>query len=133
MTLALLGFVVSNVSLENLWAELQGVHLGWYLLGLGISVVSIAINAFKWRLLLLYLGYRRSYGYLFTLQLYGILFNNIFPQLELMDRHLCQANKTRNNHLFVVLKWFVSFHIYKKKYRHSPAFALLFESHNSGR
>jgi uncharacterized protein (TIRG00374 family) len=79
VTLALLGYIVSNVSLENLWMELQGVHLGWYLLGLGISVFSIAINAFKWRLLLLYLGYRRSYGYLFTLQLYGILFNNIFP------------------------------------------------------
>ncbi len=79
VTLALLGYIVFNVSLENLWMELQGVHLGWYLLGLGISVVSIAINAFKWRLLLLYLGYRRSYRYLFTLQLYGILFNNIFP------------------------------------------------------
>ncbi len=79
VTLVLLGFVVSNVSLENLWTELQGIHLGWYLLGLGISVVRIAINAFKWRLLLLYLGYRRSYRYLFTLQLYGILFNNIFP------------------------------------------------------
>ena len=79
VTLVLLGFVVSNVSLENLWTELQGIHLGWYLLGLAISVVSIGINVFKWRLLLLYLGHLRSFRYLFTLQLYGILFNNIFP------------------------------------------------------
>ena len=79
VTVGLLGYVVTNVNLENLWLELQGIHLGWYLLGLGISVFSIAINAFKWRLLLLYLGYQRSYRYLFTLQLYGILFNNILP------------------------------------------------------
>ena len=79
VTLGLLGYVVSNVSLDDLWTELQGIHPGWYMLGFGISVVSIAINAFKWRLLLIYLGHWRSFLYLFTLQLYGILFNNIFP------------------------------------------------------
>ncbi len=79
VTLGLLVYVLSKTDLENLWLELQSIHLDWYLLGLAASVVSIAISVYKWRLLLGYLGYRRPYGSLLRLQLYGIFFNNILP------------------------------------------------------
>jgi len=78
-SLALLALVFSQLSLAELWRELQGIDLRLLGLALLSYLVGVGIRAYRWQLLFRALGERVSFWRLTELYLIGMFFNHFLP------------------------------------------------------
>lgn len=79
LSLVLLVFVLSQLSLAELWNELKNANLALFGLALLSYLVGVAIRAYRWQLLLRALGQRVSFWRLTELYLIGMFFNHFLP------------------------------------------------------
>ena len=79
LSLVLLVIVLSQLSLAELWRELQGAD--WRLFGLAVLsyLVGVGIRAYRWQILFRALGERMPFWRLVELYLIGMFFNHFLP------------------------------------------------------
>ncbi len=79
ITAALLGIILLEVDLPEVWKHLKQTNPGWYALGLTAAFASVGVNVYRWQVLLSMLGHKRPYRQLVRLYLYGVFFNLVLP------------------------------------------------------
>lgn len=76
---ALLFFLVRRLNLDELGTMLRQTDPLWVLFSVLVGVVPIAINSWKWRILLRAKGKSVPFGRLLNLYFTGLFINNFFP------------------------------------------------------
>jgi uncharacterized protein (TIRG00374 family) len=77
----LLGYVYQDFDWGAFLSQLQTVKLGWILVSVGLTLVSYAIRAYRWKLLLESLGFRLSLLKAFIALMIGYVSNLLIPRL----------------------------------------------------
>jgi hypothetical protein len=77
----LLGYVYRDFDWGSFLAQLRTVKLGWILLSVWLTLVSHAIRAYRWKLLLESLGFRLSLLKAFVALMVGYVSNLLIPRL----------------------------------------------------
>lgn len=79
ITVAGLIYVLKQVPLAEVRAEFSGIRWGWAVLALLMTVVSLAIRAYRWHLLLQGIGANVQFKRLLELYFVGNFFNSFLP------------------------------------------------------
>lgn len=79
LSLVLLVWLFSRVSLQEVVQTLANIHWGWYALAFALFQLNVIIRAYRWLVLLRALNSEPSFGYLIYLYYIGFFANNFIP------------------------------------------------------
>jgi uncharacterized protein (TIRG00374 family) len=79
LSLALMGFLFSRTNIHEIAQSTRSISLKALALFLVLNIVMVAINSYRWRVLLESQGITVPLGRLFNYYLIGIFFNNFMP------------------------------------------------------
>jgi len=79
VTLLLLWWALHDVSFRDVWAEIRGVHWGWFLAAVAVATFTFPLRAVRWRYLLRYEGAAVPLGPLWHATAIGFMANNLLP------------------------------------------------------
>jgi len=79
VSLALIGFLLSSLSKEDIAAAMSDPHWGWLLAALGVYGLSAFGGALQWSWILRVSGVRAPAGEIWRLYFIGLFFNNFLP------------------------------------------------------
>jgi uncharacterized protein (TIRG00374 family) len=79
LSLLLLVWLFSRVSLQEVVQTLANIHWGWYVLAFLLFQLNVVIRAYRWHVLLRALNDEPKFGYLVYLYYIGFFANNFIP------------------------------------------------------
>ena len=95
VTVALLAWVVQKLDWQQVWRSVLTAKLHWLVLALSYPVLTMAIDALRWQVLLRAMGHLVTWSELFRINLVGIFFDNFLPSTIGSDtyRALCLSRQ----------------------------------------
>ncbi|NTU80772.1 MAG: flippase-like domain-containing protein [Chloroflexales bacterium] len=79
LSVVLLGWLIAQVDMASVGAILAQTRPGWLMLGILANMIAVLLAAWRWRVLLVGMGVRQSFGNLLRIVLAGTFFSMFLP------------------------------------------------------